>query len=157
MWCFSQKLFVITQSCLLILLIIHDWIDLAPFNDVEIIRKSNYLKGMVISTLINCATIGCALAGTLYYRNLPAPTWFAWYLVIAYSLFCFGAFMFWYRPMLFGAQACSKEHFKKEYAHTHHLIPGGDEDVRPNTMHILIHIFIVLSAVLAFCKAMGRF
>lgn len=152
-----QMLFIVTQSALLILLAIHDWVDLTPFNDVGIIRKSNGLTGMVISTAINCGIIAFSLGGTFYYRTDATPTWFSLYLVFSYMLFCFGAFMFWYRPMLFGAQVWDKEHFKKEYAHTHHLIPGGDEDVRPNTMHLFIHFFILTSAVLAILRVTGRF
>ncbi len=157
MWCFSQKLFVATQSCLLLLLVIHDWIDLAPFNDIFALRANAGVVARIVSTCANSVLIACALVGTLYFRQAALPMWFRWYLVVTYGLPLLGGFMVWYRPMLLGGQAWNKEHFKKTYARTHHLIPGGDEDVRPNTMRIAIHILIVLSAVLAFCKAMGRF
>lgn len=155
--CFSQTLFIIAQSCLLILLALHDWVDLAPFNDLKATRATSSLKAHVATTFLNCGIIGGALVGTVWYTGKATPTWFAWYLVSAYALFLFGMFMYWYKPMLFGAGRWHKESFKDEYAHTHHVIPGGDEDIRPNTLHVVIHVFIVTSAILAFLKVAGRF
>ena len=154
--CFSQMLFIIMQSCLLVLLIIHDWIDLAPFNDLRALHAEG-IRAVVISTMTNCTLIAFALVGTLYFGMGPLPGWFSYYLFITYALPLLGGFMLWYRPMLFGSKSWNKEHFKKMYAHTHHLISGSDEDVRPNTLRLVIHFFIVVNAVLAFCKVLGRF
>ena len=141
-------LFVVSQLILIVFLIAHDWFNLVPFNDLAALH-SNGSKKMVISTLTNCTLFTCALLGTLYFRMNALPLWFSCFLLITYGLPLVGGFMVWYRPLLLGGQPFNKEHFQKMYAHTHHLIPGTSEDVRPNTIRLVIHFFIVLSAALA--------
>ncbi len=51
-----QELFIISQSILLLFLVVHDWVDVAPFNDLLALH-SNGTKKMVVSTLTNCTRL----------------------------------------------------------------------------------------------------
>lgn len=141
--------FISVQSSLLLIMLLHDWIDLPPFTDIAALKKAHTLKERILSTLINSTFVIIPLLITLHYKY-AIPNFLKWIVLLIYTLLSIGAICAWWIPYFFGSSQAHKEGFI-EYKNTHSFLPQRGNNVRPNTLHIILHIHIFICLLCSFC------
>lgn len=133
-------IFIILQCILLLVLLVHDWLPLYPFNNLPELRKVQTIRQTVIYTLINAGVCTWALLESVYYYVQPSHR-FPYDPAIIYALMTIGTLYSWWFPYFFGSSN-EKKMKMKPYLQTHSVLPMRADNIRPNTMHIIVHLLI---------------
>ncbi|MBI2344741.1 hypothetical protein HYV10_01560 [Candidatus Dependentiae bacterium] len=134
---FLLKLFISFQVVLLGFMLFHDWISIPPFNDIEAIRKNHSRLSILFSTLINSLCVAIPLYLTLFYFDSSLLV-----ILCFYSGLTAGAIVSWWAPYFFGSSIAHKKSFSK-FKNTHHFLPVRGDNVIPNSLHVVLHLFIL--------------
>ncbi len=132
-------LFVLAQIIIILFNAVHDFITIAPFTDVQALRKRHSLKLLVTSAIIHTLIDLWGLFLTLFYYPGPYPLWVKINLIAIYTLLTIGIIHDWWIPYLFGSTEKHKEEYSV-YKNTHHFLPARGDNVVPNTIHVLFHL-----------------
>ncbi len=98
------------------------------------------LKGLPTS-IINTSLVLVPLGASIYYYPGPLPFWVGVTSVVVYGLLTTGTLVAWWIPYFFGSSDAHKAGFA-EYDSTHHFLSARGDNVIPNTMHVVMHLFI---------------
>lgn len=131
-------IFIILQSVLLLILVLHDWISIPPLTDIEALSKHHSVKQRLFSTCISSLFVLIPLGFSIFYYPGPFPCVVAICNAILYALLTYGTIRAWWIPYIFGSSAEHKAGFA-EYKHTHRFLPRRGDNVIPNTLHCIIH------------------
>lgn len=132
--------FVILQIVLLLFMILHDWISIPPFNDVEALKSSDSNFYRVLGSVINGMTVFVPLIITLKYYYQPYIPLSSLITIIAfYLLLTVGTVLSWWVPYLFGSSEKHKQHFTK-FKNTYQFLPARGDNVVPNALHVVLHL-----------------
>ncbi len=152
-----QLLAVILQSILLALFLMQDTVNLAPFNNLAAqIRRLGWAK----TILGTCITAGCAAASlylTIKYRGAPLPLGAKLFFVLWWGMLMLGMWMAWYQPYFFGPSAKDLELYHDLFEGTHSILPARHGFRGPNTLHLVLHFFMIACAVLGLLKVAGGY
>lgn len=138
--------FIAVQTILFLFMLLHDWIDIPPFTDIKALRNNHSVKELLIGTITNTVLVGIPLLLTLFYASSSFPLWAAITMVCVYTLLTIGTICAWWIPYIFGSSQKHKAGFA-EYRNTHHFLPARGDNVIPNTLHVVLHIFVWASLV----------
>lgn len=133
--------FIGIQIILLLFMALHDWIDIPPFTDIKELSKHHSVKERFINAVINTSFVLVALVLTVLYAKTTYPLWAAIIIVAVYLLLTIGTLCAWWIPYIFGSSQRHKEGFA-EYRNTHHFLPARGDNVIPNTLHVVLHLFV---------------
>jgi hypothetical protein len=142
-------LFTILQIVLLLLITLHDWIDIPPFTDIATFRLHHSVIQRITSSFFNGILVATPLALTVYYKGPIVPFWVRITIISIYIVLTIGALCAWWIPYFFGSSHAHKQGFI-EYKNTHTFLPNRGDNVVPNTFHVLLHILIVLCLFLSY-------
>ena len=78
---------------------------------------------------------------SIYYLPGPLPHGVLILSALVYGLLTVGTLAAWWIPYIFGSYEKHKQGFI-EYKDTHHFLPPRGDNVIPNTMHVIMHMFI---------------
>lgn len=140
--------FIILQAILFLFMLLHDWVSVPRFNDIETLKKVDSIKYRVFGSLVNGGLVLYPLILTIMFMPGPFPRWVAWQIFLIYLLLAIGAGCSWWIPYFCGSSAEHKEAFKK-FRNTHHFLPARGDHVIPNTLHVVLHIQILLCLLTA--------
>ncbi len=132
--------FILIQTILLVIMPLHDWVHLPPLTDVHELKKHHSITDRLITSIIFAITIATPLLLTILYRS-SLPLWVIITLVLIYGMISLGTVFSWWIPYLFGSPAQHKTAFA-EYRFTHRFLPARDDNVIPNTFHVILHLHI---------------
>jgi hypothetical protein len=152
-----QTLFVVLQSILLVLCLIQDTVNLAPLNNLAAQIKHIGWKKLILGTLLMSGLLACSLYLTLKYAGAPLPLGAKLFLVLWWGLPMLGMYMAWYKPYFFGPTPKELETYQQYFSGTHTLLPPRHGYPGPNTLHLILHAFMIPCAVLGFLKVAGVF
>jgi hypothetical protein len=144
----AEVAFVLVQGFMVLFLLLHDWVPLGPFNDIEGVKGQIPFKRNVLNTAVNTIPIAVALGLSLWYFRDPYPTAVRVYLISIYALFLLGEFRAWWKPYLFGAEPALVQRYDAIFGRTHAFLPKRNGIV-PNTAHVVLHACTLLAFVLA--------
>jgi hypothetical protein len=99
----AEVVFVAVQGFVLLFLLLHDWVPLGPFNDLESVNSQIPFKRKVRDTAINTVPVAAAFVLTLRYLGRPYSTAVRVYLIAIYGLLLIGEFRAWWKPYLLRA------------------------------------------------------
>jgi hypothetical protein len=135
--------FISIQILLFFFMILHDWIDLPPFTDLQALKKAHSTRFRLIGSAVNGILVLIPLAITLLYRDAHLPLWARLLFVGLYGLMTFGTLSAWWIPYFGGGYLIhgNKAGFE-EYRHTHSFLPPRGENIVPNTLHVILHLQI---------------
>ncbi|HSX26863.1 MAG TPA: hypothetical protein VLE89_07665 [Chlamydiales bacterium] len=130
--------FIAIQVVLFFFMILHDWIDLPPFTDLEALKKAHTFKFRLIGSVVNGALVLIPLAIVFFF---PLTLWARLVFVGLYGLMTFGTITAWWIPYFGGGYLLqgNKAGFE-EYRNTHSFLPPRGDNVVPNTLHVLLHL-----------------
>ena len=135
------------QAFHVLFLLFHDWLPLGKLNDLKALRAVDPGAKVFRTTLIQTFPYAVGLAGSLYWRGHPYPTWLVWWLWISYGLLFLGELQAWWIPYLLIRQPKRAERYKAMFGKTHAFLPEHN-GVRPNTLHVILHASTVTMLVL---------
>ncbi len=141
-------LYAILQTIVVLFLALHDWVHLPPFTDIRALEKHHSKKERLRDSLINTSLVLIPYIGTLSNLPGPLPRWVIIAAVAVYTLMTCGTLFAWWIPYFFGSSEAHKAGFK-EYESTHRFLPARGDNVIPNTMHVVMHLFIWSCCILS--------
>jgi hypothetical protein len=133
-------IFIALQVILLFLMTFHDWVHLPPLTDIRELEKHSSKTGRLINSFIFALLILIPLSLTYFYAP-GLPYSIRRTIAIFYGLLTLGTILSWWVPYIFGSSAAHKAAFA-EYRTTHHFLPKRNDNVTPNTFHVILHIMI---------------
>lgn len=144
-----EYLFIVLLTLQCLILLIHDWINIFPINDVrgmnEVIPRPTKIMVMVGNVLPPVLVL--VMESRLFGRHKPLGVglYFAIYFGITLAMM----YLSWYHPYFFGATAEEKERYRKAYGRTLQILPRRGDNPRPNTIHLFLHTIFIVNAVLS--------
>jgi hypothetical protein len=152
-----QFVFVILQGILVLLLLVQDTVNLAPFNNLGAqVRHLGWTK-LVIGTLFTASGAVVSLYLTIQFNGVPLPLSAKLFFVGWYSMTMVGMFTSWYKPYFFGPTQKDLELYQTFFAGTHSILPVRRGYPGPNTLHLVLHAFGIPCALFGFLKVAGVF
>jgi len=152
-----QQVFVLFQSILLVIFLIQDTVNLAPFNNLAKQVKFLGWTKLILGTALMSGLLGLSLYLTIHYSGVPLPTSAKVFFIIWYGMTMMGMFASWYKPYFFGLTPKEMEMYNQLFAGTHTILPVRNGFPGPNTLHLVLHFFGFPCAVLGFLKVAGVF
>ncbi|MBA3237357.1 MAG: hypothetical protein H0T62_03280 [Parachlamydiaceae bacterium] len=133
--------FLILQCILFFFMAFHDWVDVPPFTNLEALRKAHSFKFRLIGSFINASLILTPILVTLLYIASVLPFWARILFILIYGLITVGTITAWWIPYFGGSYWMhgSKAGFE-EYRDTHSFLPQRENNVIPNTLHVILHL-----------------
>jgi len=152
-----QTAFVILQSVLLVIFLIQDTVNLAPFNNLA--KQVKYLgwTKLILGTALMSGLLGLSLYLTIQYSGVPLPLGAKIFFAFWYGMTMIGMYASWYKPYFYGPTPKEMELYNQLFAGTHTILPVRNGFPGPNTLHLVLHFFGVSCAVLGFLKVAGAF
>lgn len=144
----SEKLLLIGLIFIFLLMIVHDFIPLGPFNDVEAILNDRPLKELIFVTIVNAGQILLIIIGVLFFIGKKYPIIIKLWLIIHQSCIFIGALIAWWIPYIFGIGAEQRaERYQEMFGDTHSFLPIMNGIV-PNTIHTIFHFTLLFCIIL---------
>ena len=133
-----QRALIALEAFHVLFLLTHDWLPLAPFNDIAGVRSQNTTPRLIRDTLINTLPMAILLGISLRYADRPFPRWLKWLTAILYGVFFAGELQAWWIPYFFGTTPDRIARYRAMFGKTHAFLPERNGIV-PNTMHVVLH------------------
>ena len=152
-----QLAFVILQGIILLILLVQDTVNLAPFNNLGAqVRHLGWTK-LVIGTFLNAIGAVVSLYLTIRFNGTPLPLSAKIFFVLWYAMMMLGMYVSWYKPYFFGPTQKELDLYQAFFAGTHSILPVRNGYPGPNTLHLVLHALGIPCALLGFLKVAGVF
>jgi hypothetical protein len=138
---------LICSSLILLFLLLHDWINIYPFNDLKTLDKHCSLRNKILMTLINAPFFIIYMGILLHHWSTPFSFHAKWYLVTCNCLFSIGILFSWWLPYLFGWPQGQVEDLGQSYSSTHRFLPPIVNNPIPDTMHVIFHVIFIINLI----------
>jgi hypothetical protein len=152
-----QLTFIILQSFSVLLLVVQDTVNLAPFNNLAAqVRHIGWTK-LLLGTLFTVSGAVVALYLSIRFNGEPLPLGAKVFFVLWWSMVMIGMFMSWYKPYFFGPTQKDLDLYQAVFSGTHSILPVRRGFPGPNTLHLILHALGIPCAVLGFLKVASVF
>jgi hypothetical protein len=135
-------IFIALQSSLLLIMALHDWIEIKPLTDIRALEQHHTFQGRLLASTIYAILVLIPLTLTLWYQP-TIPVSALWCITSIYGLLTIGTIASWWIPYLLGSSEKHKADFA-EYRNTHAFLPARGDNVIPNTLHCVMHLQVWL-------------
>lgn len=137
----DQMLFalILLQAVQVAILWLHDWLPLAPLNDVPAVRAADTTLRLVVVTLIQSIPYTIGLVFTISGLSNGIPDWLWHWLWISYGLLFIGELRAWWLPYLVRPEPARAARYRTMFGATHAFLPERN-GIRPNTLHVVLHV-----------------
>lgn len=141
-------LLVVLQAIHVAFLWLHDWLPLAPLNDVAAVKRQDPTARLVKVTLIQSLPYTIGLLASLLYsaEHTPYPAWLWSWLWISYGLLLAGELSAWWVPYLIRPDPVRAARYRAMFGNTSGFLPERNGIV-PNTLHCLLHVATLATLV----------
>jgi hypothetical protein len=130
---------IVLQGIQVVILWLHDWLPLAPLNDVVAVRSADPASRLVRITLIQSAPYTIGLVFSIIDLSTGFPDWLWTWLWISYGLLFLGELRAWWLPYLIRPEPERAARYQVLFGSTHAFLPVRN-GVRPNTLHVVLHV-----------------
>ncbi len=145
---FAEFLFIDLLLIHVFSLIVHDYVDLYPLNDIENIRiNSAPLKRFFRTMVYSVPAIAALIVAVIYFGELK-PFGVRIFMSVYFSAWIIFVIINWYKPYLFGAGEEEKLKYMNKFGRTHQILPQINDNPRPNTLHVVLHILFFINFLL---------
>jgi hypothetical protein len=132
-----MTLLVALQALQVAILWLHDWVPLAPLNDVAAVRRADSTARLIRVTVIQSLPFTLGLVFSLT-AHRPWPGWLWYWLWISYALLFVGELRAWWAPYLLRPEPERAARYEAMFGATHAFLPKRNGIV-PNTLHCVLH------------------
>lgn len=147
---FCKIVSLICTAQMLIFVLLHDWINLYPFNDLKTLNRHCSLRNKILMTITNVPFIAIYLGILLTYWSAPFSFHAKFYLIACNILFLIGISYSWYLPYIFGWPEQQVKELNQMYQSTHRFLPRIGSNPTPNTLHVIFHIVLLINLITTF-------
>jgi hypothetical protein len=152
-----QLAFVTLQAIGILILLVQDTVNLAPFNNLGAqVRHLGWTK-LVLGTLFTAIGAVVGLYLTIRFNGVPLPLGAKLFFVLWWGMMMLGMYTSWYKPYFFGPTQKELDLYQALFAGTHSILPVRHGYPGPNTLHLVLHAVGIPCAVLGFLKVAGVF
>lgn len=137
---------IVLQLFHVFFLALHDWVPLGRWNDVRAVREANPGRGLLLTTAISTAPYAFGLVASWIWRG-GYPGWLREWLWWSYGLLFAGELRAWWMPYFFGTDANRVARYEAMFGRTAAVLPSR-HGIRPNTLHVVLHVATVGMLVL---------
>lgn len=145
---FIEFLFVDLLLIHFLSLLLHDYVDLYPLNDVESARINISPVKRIIHTLIKTIPALAVLILAVLYFGEWKPFGVRIIMFAYFSVWLMVIYLLWYKPYFFGTGDEQKLNFQTNFGRTHQILPAIKDNPRPNTLHFILHILFFINFLL---------
>jgi len=117
---------------------LHDWVKLAPLNDVAAVRRENPAGALMRTTIIQSLPFTVGLVYSVIDFQSGFPGWLWNWLWISYGILFVGELRAWWVPYLFRPEPGRAARYRVMFGGTWAFLPERHGMV-PNTLHCLLH------------------
>ena len=144
------------QTFVVLFIALHDWVPLGSLNDVKAVQAADSTTRLVTVTVLSTLPFAVALAGSIYYGDHALiHGWLFWWLWISYVAALYGLLRAWWIPYLFVPNPVRAARYQAMFGRTHAFLPAHN-GIRPNTLHVILHLVIVAIVVLLATMTFSR-
>ncbi len=123
-----------------IFLLLHDWVPLGRWNDLQAVHSTDSLSKRVRVTLYSALPFVLVLVFCCVYARAPRfPGWVVIWLWWSYGLLFAGELWAWWVPYLLRPDPVRAARYRVLFGNTHTLLPQRN-GFSPNTLHLLLHV-----------------
>jgi hypothetical protein len=133
-----QQILLWLESFQVAILLLHDWVPLAPLNDVRAARRGHPLKLIFLATVVSSLLPSIGLVLSLRYLKSGWPSWLYLYLLAAYGFLFVGELEAWWVPYLLWPQPKRATQYEEMYGNTWAFLPLRN-GIRIDTLHLALH------------------
>jgi hypothetical protein len=126
-------------------LALHDWISMGTFNDVNAVRMTYPVRKLIAGTVVSVTPFAIGLGASAIHFGRTYPAWLFWWLWISYGLLFVGELKAWWIPFLFHPEQ-ERARYQAMFGATHAFLPERN-GIRPNTLHVVLHILTLTTLV----------
>jgi len=138
---------LISSILITLFLLLHDWIDIYPLNDLATFNKHCSLRNKILMTCVNTPFFIIYTAILLFYWTTPFPWYAKTYLIVCNALFSIGIIFSWWLPYLFGWPAEQAKELHETHSSTHTFLPAINNNPIPNTLHVIFHLVFFINMI----------
>jgi hypothetical protein len=149
-----QQILVWLQSFQVAILLMHDWVSLAPLNDVRAARRGHTLTAMFLATIVSSLLPSIGLTLSLWYLKSGWPSWLYIYLLAAYGFLFVGELEAWWIPYLIWPQPKRAAQYEEMYGNTWAILPPRN-GIRINALHLTLHAATLATVVVLAFRLMA--
>ena len=126
---------------------LHDWVPLDGLNDVRAVQATYSPGKLMAVTALSTLPFAVGLAGSVAYVHARLPDWLTIWLWASYGMCFYGLLRAWWIPYLLTDEPVRAQRYQAMFGRTHAFLPMRN-GIRPNTLHVVLHIVIVVILVL---------
>jgi hypothetical protein len=152
-----QLAFVILQAVVLLILLVQDTVNLAPFNNLGAQIRYLGLTKLLLGTFFTVSGAVVSLYLTIRFNGVPLPLGAKIFFVLWWSMLMLGMYTSWYKPYFFGPTRKELDLYQAFFAGTHSILPVRHGFPGPNTLHLVLHALGIPCALFGFLKVAGVF
>jgi hypothetical protein len=139
---------LVLQAFHVLFLALHDWVPVPPLNDVKAVHAANPSGKLLLATLTSTVPYAFLFAASLHDAARGFPTWLWGCLWGFYAFLFVGELEAWWIPYFFGPKPERAARYKIMFGRTHAFLPLRYGVIRPNTLHVILHLTTVTVLVL---------
>jgi hypothetical protein len=147
-------LLIVVTAAYLIVMLVHDWVPLGPLNDLPRQREQP-LRMRLLVEAGNVLPVAAILVLAAVFPTGRLPLGASIYLAAYIVIFAVLAWLSWYRPYLFGSTPEREQAAAHEFGRTTQVLPRRGTRIRPNLMHVILHVLFLAVAVAAVVRMIG--
>jgi hypothetical protein len=142
----------ILQAVVVAFIAMHDWVPLGRLNDVAAVRAHETKRRLAIVTALSTLPFAVGLAGSVASLGSRFPDWLIVWLWASYGVAAYGMLRTWWAPYLLFEEPARAAKYATMHGRTHAFLPMH-HGMRPNTLHVVFHIAVVVILALLAVKA----
>jgi hypothetical protein len=130
------------QLFVVLFIALHDWVPLGSLNHVTAVRAADPTAKLVRTTALSTLPFAIGLAASAYYGRAGLHGWVFWWLWVTYAALVLGFLRAWWIPYLLVRDPVRAVRYRAMFGATHAFLPERN-GIRPNTLHIILHVAIL--------------
>jgi len=138
---------LISSGFITLFLLLHDWINIYPLNDLTTFNKHCSLRNKIVMTCVNTPFFIIYTTTLLYYWATPFSWYAKIYLIICNALFSIGIMFSWWLPYFFGWPTEQTKELRETHSSTHTFLPAIGNNPIPNTLHVIFHLIFFINII----------
>jgi hypothetical protein len=140
---------IVLTAVYLAVVLLHDGVPLGRLNDLERQRELQPLRSRVLVELGNVLPIVAVLVLAILFPVGRLPLGAAIYIGAYIVVFAVLVWLSWYGPYLLGSTREREAAARHEYGRTVQILPARGAHIRPNLLHVLLHLLFLAVAIAA--------
>ena len=121
-------------------LLITEWVNLAPWNDVSASTPSQKLSGTLINAVPFGLLIAAFLLDLLWLKMMSIGLFIVWLGV---------HFAWWWAPYFWGASRAHLEQYARLFSRTYTFLPARGGNPIPNAHYVILQALTLLNSMIA--------